>query len=103
MKFNSAARVFNLFNDVRFSDTKTDFTIRHSTDRNKNIHTYFMFSILCFEFITAQKMKFFSKYDQIGRKLRFWSRLLKKFLMENFISYIHKDIYIYFCLSVQYS
>ena len=39
---------------------------------------------------TAQKMKFsikhfFSKCDQIRRKLRIWSHLLKKFLMENFI------------------
>ena len=38
----------------------------------------------------AQKMKFsikdfFSKCDQIRRKLRFWSHLLKKTLMENFI------------------
>ena len=36
----------------------------------------------------AQKMKFFikdffSKCDQICRKLRIWSHLLKKFLMEN--------------------
>ena len=28
---------------------------------------------------------FFSKYDQIRRKLRIWSHLLKKPLMENFI------------------
>ena len=39
---------------------------------------------------TAQKMKFsikdfFSKCDQIHRKLRIWSYLLKKSLMENFI------------------
>ena len=39
---------------------------------------------------TAQKMKFsikdfFSKYDQIRRKLRIWSHLLKKSLTENFI------------------
>ena len=39
---------------------------------------------------TAQKMKFsitdfLSKYDQIRRKLRIWSRLLKKSVMENFI------------------
>ena len=39
---------------------------------------------------TAQKMKFsikdfFSKYDQIRRKLRIWSHLLKKSLMENLI------------------
>ena len=27
----------------------------------------------------------FSKYDQIGRKLRIWSHLLKKSLMENCI------------------
>ena len=40
--------------------------------------------------IIAQKMKFpiedfFSKYDQIRRKLRIWSYLLKKSLMEIFI------------------
>ena len=40
--------------------------------------------------LTAQKMKFsikdlFSKCDQIHRKLRIWSQLLKKSLMENFI------------------
>ena len=39
---------------------------------------------------TAQKMKFSiknysSKYDQIRRKLRIWSYLLSKSLMENFI------------------
>ena len=39
---------------------------------------------------TAQEMKFsikdsFSKCDQICRKLRVWSHLLKKSLMENFI------------------
>ena len=40
--------------------------------------------------ITAQKMKFYikdfsSKCDQIRRKLRIWSHLLEKSLMENFI------------------
>ena len=40
--------------------------------------------------ITAQKMKFsikdfFSKCEQIRRKLQIWSHLLKKSLMENFI------------------
>ena len=40
--------------------------------------------------LTAQKMKFsikdfFRKCDQIGRKLRIWSHLPKKSLMENFI------------------
>ena len=38
---------------------------------------------------TSQKMKFsikdfFSECDQIRRKLRIWSHLLKKSLMENF-------------------
>ena len=37
---------------------------------------------------TAQKMKFFikdffSKCDQIGKKLQIWSHLLKKSLVEN--------------------
>ena len=40
-------------------------------------------------FLTAKKMKFsikyfFSKCDQIRRRLRIWSHLLKKFLIENF-------------------
>ena len=43
-----------------------------------------------FDMITAQRMKFsingfFSKYDQIRRKLQIWSHLLKKSLMKNFI------------------
>ena len=49
---------------------------------------------------TAQKMKFFikdffSKCDQIRRKLRIWSHLLKTFLMEKFIfsATIHRTIY----------
>ena len=42
--------------------------------------------------VTARKMKFsikdfFSKCDQILRKLRIWSHLRKKSLMENFIFY----------------
>ena len=39
---------------------------------------------------TAQKIKFsikdfFSKCDQVNRKLRIWSQLLKKSLIENFV------------------
>ena len=59
----------------------------------KNI--YLVENILQFKGIsqiicTAQKMKlsikdFFSKCDQIRRKLGIWSHLLKKFLTENFI------------------
>ena len=46
-------------------------------------------SFLVIAFLTAQKMKFsikyfFNKCDQIHRKLRIWSNLLKKSLMENF-------------------
>ena len=46
-------------------------------------------SLICNN-VTAQKIKFsikdfFSKCDQIGRLLRLWSCLLKKFLTENFI------------------
>ena len=42
---------------------------------------------------TAQKMQFSitdfcSKCDQIGRKLRIWSHLLKKSVMENFSFYV---------------
>ena len=41
-------------------------------------------------YVTAQKMKFsikdfFSKCDEIRRKLWTWSHLLKKFLMKNLI------------------
>ena len=56
---------------------------------------------------TAQKMKFsikdfFGKCDEICRKLRIWSHLLKKSLMENFIfcvvclteSYMHRWQYL---------
>ena len=52
---------------------------------------------------TAQKMKFsikdfFGKCDQIRRKLRIWSHLLKNSLMENFIfcvvAWIYKKCYV---------
>ena len=47
---------------------------------------------------TAQKRKFsikefFSKCDQIRRKLRIWSHLLKKPLMKNFIFYAVRSAY----------
>ena len=47
------------------------------------------FSLIVFWWDTAQKMKFSitdfsSKCDQIRRKLRIWSHLLKKSIMENF-------------------
>ena len=45
---------------------------------------------LWFWFLATQKIKFsikdfFSKCDQFQKKIRVWSHLLKKFLMENFI------------------
>ena len=48
------------------------------------------YEIDCLNSYTAQKMKFsiknfFSKCDQIRRKLRIWSHLQKKSLIENFI------------------
>ena len=64
----------------------------------------------CFRFklgkYTAQNMKFsmkdfFSKCDQIRKKLRIWSNLLKKSLMENFnfCDVINFDPNIWFFLS----
>ena len=52
--------------------------------------TSFYFWLLLVTSDTAQRMKFsikdfFSKCDQIDRKLQIWSHLLKKSLMENFI------------------
>ena len=52
---------------------------------------------------TAQKMKFlikdfFSKYDQIRWKLRIWSHLLKKSLIENFFFCAMK--YLFCCSKV---
>ena len=51
-------------------------------------------------FCTAQKLKssikdFFSKCDQIRRKLRIWSHLLKKSLVENFLFCAVLDICIF--------
>ena len=36
MKFDSASRVLNLFNQVLFDDMETDSATRHSTHCNKN-------------------------------------------------------------------
>ena len=52
------------------------------------------------KFCTAQKLKssikdFFSKCDQIRRKLRIWSHLLKKSLVENFLFCAVLDICIF--------
>ena len=51
-------------------------------------------SCLVSELITAQKMtfsikEFFSKCDQIGRKLRIWSHLLKKSLNGKLFCAVH--------------
>ena len=53
---------------------------------------------------TTQKMKFFikdffSKYDQIRRKLQIWSHLLKKSLMENFTFCTVGHVYVVFVSS----
>ena len=49
-----------------------------------------MYAVRTYKADIALKVKFsikdvFSKYDQIRRKLRIWSHLVKKSLMENFI------------------
>ena len=49
-----------------------------------------MYAVQTYKADIALKVKFsikdvFSKYDQIRRKLRLWSHLVKKSLMENFI------------------
>ena len=41
---------------------------------------------------------FLSKYDEIRRKLRIWSHLLKKSLMENFIFRAVYEIFAYLTL-----
>ena len=49
-----------------------------------------MYAVQTYKADIALKVKFsikdvFSKYDEIRRKLRIWSHLVKKSLMENFI------------------
>ena len=56
---------------------------------NQSINQWINIFFLLIAYITEQKMfyikDFFSKCDQIHRKLRIWSHLLKKYLIENFI------------------
>ena len=70
----------------RQSKYTTKSILLHLFSQKQNFKTPFKF----YAIITAQKMNFsikdfFSKCDQIRRKLRIWSHLLKKSLMENFI------------------
>ena len=89
--------------DVRWREIS--FYFQHLSRRFKNRNMFHVLHWICitgkkilkFDLIkfiwthfTAQKLKFFtkdffSKCDQIRRKLRIWSHLLKKSLMENFI------------------
>ena len=69
----------------------------YRVDRMSKVILFFVVTLECLPYSlgqpaihTAQKMKFsikdfFSKCDQIRRKLRIWSHLLKKSLIENFI------------------
>ena len=68
--------------------------LKKSTEFNSKLKKFkfriIQVSVLEFVANTAQKMKFsiknfFSKCDEIRKKLRIWSHLLKKSLMENFI------------------
>ena len=79
---------FNKFCKIRHSlfDINQKF-IKGNKDGKALFNAYYFH---CFWLHTAQKMKFsikdfFSKCDQIRRKLRIWSHLLKKSLKENFI------------------
>ena len=47
------------------------------------------------EFIKFSIKYFFSKCGQIRKKLRIWSNLLKKSLMENFIFCAFKILYLF--------
>ena len=54
------------------------------------LHRLLIFRFSCCRYFHTQKMKFsikdfFSKCDRIRRKLRIWSHLLKKSLMENLV------------------
>ena len=74
-------------------------TLWRKTLLKNQAHHHWQFRLFCYAnrrlfgrdyYHTAQKMKFsikdfFSKCDQICRKLRIWSDLLRKSLMENFI------------------
>ena len=61
--------------------------INSPLDAGRKLNLHETLSALC---ITAQKItfsikNFFGECDQIHRKLRIWSHLLKKALMKNFI------------------
>ena len=79
----------------RQSKYTTKSILLHLFSQKQNFKTPFKF----YAIITVQKMNFsikdfFSKCDQIRRKLRIWSHLLKKSLMENFIfRAVHKLSY----------
>ena len=72
-------------------------------EREKNVYKFrvmmirlFLYSYL---FTGCTRMKFtikdfFSKFDQIRRKLWIWLHLLKKSLMENFLFYVLTVVFI---------
>ena len=71
---------------------KKNILLINSTFLSSWLLLHFIELLALFVTVTVQKMKlsikdFFSKCDQIRRKLRIWSHLLKKSLMENFISW----------------
>ena len=54
-------------------------------------------NVIIFRYIIVQKMKFsikdfYSKYDRIRRKLRIWSHLLQKSLMENIFCAVYFEV-----------
>ena len=79
----------NSFTKTLYQDIKKNKSSLNSLANEKRIQKYIKL-IFNFQIIHITKMKssikdFFSKYDQMRRKLQIWSPLLEKSLFENFI------------------
>ena len=75
-----------LIKKIKFAAARLKNFLVTRFSRNKSIFLFFSFGLSINSF-TAQKVKFsikdfFNKCDQIRRRLRIWSHLLKKSLME---------------------
>ena len=93
---NSSETSYLSFEVIHFSFHRTVWIIEKNPVRNNmkvlffHIFCIFYFGLSSWVTFTALKMKFsigdfFNKCDQICRKLRIWSHLLKKSPMEDFI------------------
>ena len=85
VNFKSVCCTINMPIFFRVQKCQSFFRIARTAEKIVRASSKFTFSTTT----TAQKMKFsindlFSKCDQIRKKLRIWSNLLKKSLMDNF-------------------